>query len=221
MKWFSFILCFLLLTSCIDIFDDLTIHADGSGTLKYNINLSSSKVRINSILALDSIDGKKVPSLDEVKVKVQQFIKIMDSQPGISNVKIEENYTDFILKFQCDFHSVNQLQEAIKNTVNYITKEKHQQLETNWLTWDGTKLTRSIPDFTMSKMKEVKESDIEKLKTSVYTSVTRFDKTIEKCDNPNAQLNKTRQAVMLKTDCNSLRLKPTLLENVIYVSGKN
>ncbi|MEN9302675.1 MAG: hypothetical protein RL264_1104 [Bacteroidota bacterium] len=221
MKWFSFILCFLLLTSCIDIFDDLTIHADGSGTLKYNINLSSSKVRINSILALDSIDGKKVPSLDEVKVKVQQFIKIMDSQPGISNVKIEENYTDFILKFQCDFNSVNQLQEAIKNTVNYITKEKHQQLETNWLTWDGTKLTRSIPDFTMSKMKEVKESDIEKLKTSVYTSVTRFDKTIEKCDNPNAQLNKTRQAVMLKTDCNSLRLKPTLLENVIYVSGKN
>jgi hypothetical protein len=211
----------LLLTSCIDIFDDLTIHADGSGTLKYNINLSSSKVRINSILALDSIDGKKVPSLDEVKVKVQQFIKIMDSQPGISNVKIEENYTDFILKFQCDFNSVNQLQEAIKNTVNYITKEKHQQLETNWLTWDGTKLTRSIPDFTMSKMKEVKESDIEKLKTSVYTSVTRFDKTIEKCDNPNAQLNKTRQAVMLKTDCNSLRLKPTLLENVIYVSGKN
>ena len=49
--------------------DELTIHDDGSGTLKYAINLSSSRVKVNSILALDSLDGKKVPSIDEIKAK--------------------------------------------------------------------------------------------------------------------------------------------------------
>ena len=50
--------------------DELTIHDDGSGTLKYAINLSSSRVKVNSILALDSLDGKKVPSIEEIKTKI-------------------------------------------------------------------------------------------------------------------------------------------------------
>ena len=49
--------------------DELTIHDDGSGTLKYAINLSSSRVKVNSILALDSLDGKKVPSIEDIKTK--------------------------------------------------------------------------------------------------------------------------------------------------------
>lgn len=55
--------------------DELTIHDDGSGTLKYVINLSSSRVKVNSILALDSLDGKKVPSIEEIKTKVSLFKK--------------------------------------------------------------------------------------------------------------------------------------------------
>ena len=55
--------------------DELTIHDDGSGTLKYAINLSSSRVKVNSILALDSLDGKKVPSIEEIKTKVSLFKK--------------------------------------------------------------------------------------------------------------------------------------------------
>ena len=87
------------LSSCIEILDDLTIHADGSGTFRYNINLSSNKIKVNSILALDSLDGQKVPKIEDIKEKVQLFIKTLDAQNGISNVKIEENYTDFIFKF--------------------------------------------------------------------------------------------------------------------------
>ena len=59
-----FVFCLLVFQSCIEIMDELTIHDDGSGTLKYAINLSSSRVKVNSILALDSLDGKKVPSIE-------------------------------------------------------------------------------------------------------------------------------------------------------------
>ena len=72
---FVFVFCLLIFQSCIEIMDELTIHDDGSGTLKYAINLSSSRVKVNSILALDSLDGEKVPNIDEIKAKVLLFKK--------------------------------------------------------------------------------------------------------------------------------------------------
>ncbi len=222
MKWIYFApFLFLFLTSCIEIIDDLTIHNDGSGTLKYNVNLSSSKVKVNSILALDSLEGKKMPSLDEIKSKVQQFIKVLDSQNGISNVKVEENYTDFILKFQCDFASVSQLQEGIKNTLLQISKEKSTpEMEHQWLVWDGNKLARSIPNFTRFKMKEMKESDVELLKKGSYTSITRFDRQVDKCENQNATISKSKLAVMVKTDTYSLKQNQNILENTVFLSPR-
>ena len=63
-KFIPFIFLVLFgLSSCIEIIDDLSLKSDGSGTFKYSVNLSSSKIKVNSILALDSIDGKKVPSM--------------------------------------------------------------------------------------------------------------------------------------------------------------
>ena len=219
---FLFVLIFSL-SSCIEILDDLTIHADGSGTFRYNINLSSNKIKVNSILALDSLDGQKVPKIEDIKEKVQQFIKTLDAQNGISNVKIEENYTDFIFKFSCDFTNVLLLQEGIKTTISSMTKEKNtSELNHNWITWDGTKLTRSIPTITLNKVKELKQSDIEQLKQGSYTSISRFDKPVEKFGNPAAILSKNKQAVMIKTDTYSLKENPDILENVIYlISTKN
>ena len=214
---FLFVLIFSL-SSCIEILDDLTIHADGSGTFRYNINLSSNKIKVNSILALDSLDGQKVPKIEDIKEKVQQFIKTLDAQNGISNVKIEENYTDFIFKFSCDFTNVLLLQEGIKTTINSMTKEKNtSELNHNWITWDGTKLTRSIPSITLNKVKDLKQSDIEQLKQGSYTSISRFDKPVEKFGNTAAILSKNKQAVMIKTDTYSLKENPSILENVIYL----
>ena len=217
------ILLIFSLSSCIEILDDLTIHTDGSGTLRYNINLSSNKIKVNSILALDSLDGQKVPKIEDIKEKVQQFIKTLDAQNGISNVKIEENYTDFILKFSCDFTNVLLLQEGIKATISSMTKEKNiSELNHNWITWDGTKLSRSIPAITLNKVKELNQSDLEQLKQGTYTSISRFDKAVEKIGNPAASLSKNKLAVMIKTDTYILKENSSILENVIYlISNKN
>ena len=55
----------LALSSCVDIWDDIALHADGSGTYKYTVNMSASKVKINSILALDSVDGHYIPDVSK------------------------------------------------------------------------------------------------------------------------------------------------------------
>jgi hypothetical protein len=222
MKYFKIFLSALILfsfTSCIEIIDDVTVNNDGSGTMKYTINLSASKVKINSILALDSLDGKKVPSKDEIETKIASFIRKMKTKTGVSNVQMESNLTDFIFKFQCDFTSVSALQSAIKEVVEEETEDKNlKELDHNWMSWDGQKLVRSIPDVTIEKTKELKAEDIELLKTGNYTSITRFERAVDRFDNVNALLSKNKLAVMIKTNPYLLSQNYSLLENTIYLT---
>lgn len=219
---YLFYLTVLLFTmvSCVQIIDDITIKSDGTGTFKYTINLSSSKMKLNSILALDSLDGKKVPSVAEIQDKIQYFKEKLDKKEGISNIKVDANFTDFIFKFQCDFQSVQNLQKAIKEIILEESKEKDmKELDHNWLSWDGAKLIRSIPTFTTRTTTKLKTEDIEALKTGSYTSITRFDRPIDKFENPLAQLSANKLAVMIRTNPYSLSQNTELLENTIYLSG--
>lgn len=216
---FLLILSFLGLTSCIEIIDDISLKNDGSGTLKYTINLSSSKVKINSILALDSLDGRKVPSIPEMEERIVSFKKKLSTKTGISNVTIESDFTNYIFKLQCDFTSVLALQNALKDVIEEESKEKNiPELDHNWLSWDGTKMTRSIPEITVKKTKEIKSEDIELMKQGNYTSITRFERPVEKFDNSAAVLSKNKMAVMIKTNPYALTQNSNILENIIYLS---
>lgn len=208
-----------LSTSCIEIIDDLLIHDDGSGILKYTLNLSSSKVKVNSYLALDSVQGQRVPKIPEIKEKVASFKKHLSSQKGITNVIIEENYTDFIFKFSCGFSSPQALQSAIQASAAHMAKDQTiAESNEKWIIWDGSSLTRSIPQITSKKVKELDKKDEDLLKQGSYTSITRFDRTIEKFDNQNAKLSKSQMALMLKVDTYSLKENENLLENRIFLS---
>jgi len=208
-----------LSTSCIEIIDDLLIHDDGSGILKYTLNLSSSKVKVNSYLALDSVQGQRVPKIPEIKEKVAAFKKHLSSQKGITNVIIEENYTDFIFKFSCGFSSPQALQSAIQASAAHMAKDQTiAESNAKWIIWDGSSLTRSIPEITSKKVKELDKKEEDLLKQGSYTSITRFDRTIEKFDNQNAKLSKSQMALMLKVDTYSLKENENLLENRIILS---
>jgi len=217
--YFLFLGLFFL-TSCIEIIDDVSLNADGSGTLKYTINLSESKVKINSVLALDSIDGRKVPSLDEIKSRVNRVKEVLSSKSGISNVSIEANYTDYFFRLTCDFASLSELQAALSETIKQESEEKNlAELDHKWLSWDGSKFVRSVPDFTLNRTKQLSAEDLEKLKEGSYTCISRFARTVDRFDNSSAVLSKNKMAVMVKTNAYSLTQNPSLLENTIYLSG--
>ena len=155
MKYLLLFFLIGLVTSCIEISDDLTLNNDGSGTLRYKINLSASKVKVNSILALDSLDGKPVPSKTQISAKINEFVRLLDAQVGISNVLIEENYTDYIFKFSCDFTSVRNLQDGIKLSLAQISNYKYStSAEQFWLSWDGNTLVRTIPAYVTQQIKK-------------------------------------------------------------------
>lgn len=215
---FAAILALFSFSSCIEILDDLTLNNDGSGTFKYSINLSSSKVKVNSILALDSLDGKKVPSIDEISAKIKEVVDQLKASNGISNVQMESNYTDFIFKLQFDFTSLKTLQDAIVTIVKAESKNSDlKEIEARWLSYDDDKLVRSIPQITVEKVNQIKKEDADLLKQGSYTSITRFERDVESFENPEAKLAKNNKAVMLRTNAYSLTQNSSLLDNTIYL----
>lgn len=215
---FTFLLLGLIFTlsSCIEIIDDLTLNADGSGTFKYNVNLSSSKVKVNSILALDSLDGKKVPSLEEIKRRIDKIAQELRAQPGITQVVVDADYTDFILRLSFDFTSLNALQDGVKAVIRLESGDKPlNQMDHEWVSFDENTLRRSIPQLKVTQSKQLDDADRELLKKGSYTAITRFGKEIESYSNEQAMLSKNLKAVLLRTDPYSLMQDPSLLDNTI------
>lgn len=208
----------LLYSGCVEIIDDLSLNHDGSGTFKYNVNLSSSKVKINSVLALDSLDGKRVPTIGEISNRVNEITDLLKTKDGISNVEMISDYDNYIFKLSFDFENLAVLQNSIKEIAMRENKGKEiPELEHKWLEYNGEYLARSIPKITLKKVQEIKIEDRKLLHEGTYTSITRFENEILDAENPSSKFSKNNMAVMIRTDPYSLIENPGLLDNRIRI----
>jgi hypothetical protein len=209
----------LMLNSCIEIIDDLSLNLDGSGTFKYTVNLSSSKVKVNSILALDSFNGKKVPKIEEIESKINQFRELLTLEKGIKSVQTEFNKVDFIAKITVDFSSLEDLQAGIKSVLSQLDPSiKYSEDYTAWITWDFKSLKRMIPQLVEERIKNETQSDQELLNTGSYTCISRLPKSILNTSNSACKLNPTKTAAMLRVNTWDLKLNPSLLEHTLTLS---
>jgi len=209
----------LMLSSCIEIIDDLSLNLDGSGTFKYTVNLSSSKVKVNSILALDSFNGKKVPKIEEIESKINQFRELLTLEKGIKSVQTEFNKVDFIAKITVDFSSLEDLQAGIKSVLTQLDSSiKYSEDDTAWITWDHKSLKRMIPQLVEERIKNETQSDQALLNTGSYTCISRLPKAIQNTSNSACKLNPTKTAAMLRVNTLDLKLNPSLLEHTLTLS---
>lgn len=219
MKYLFLFVCLFCLSSCIELLDDIKINSNGSGQFKYQINLSSSRTKINSILALDSIDGNKIPTKPDIEEKIIEFKNYLSKQPGIKNVVIEYNFTDYIFKLSCDFDNVKNLQSAIENSVEKVSN-KSVENDVEWLVWSDGKLERNIPSVASERFNNSKWLDLELLNSGIYTSISRFDKQIESCSNLSSKISKNKTAVMIQSKTDELFNNPQVLKNKILLEGQ-
>jgi hypothetical protein len=214
MKYFYFFLI-LLLTSCVEIIDDLKINSDGTGTFKYTINLSASKTKVTSILALDSLYGEKVPKVNDIKEKIKSFKEKLKEQEGISNVIVTEDYVNYIIKFQCDFKSVNHLETALKKSIVEI--QQKNEIDYDWLCFKNKVLVRKTPVLNLDEIRKFGDRDIDKLKTGNYTSIVRFSSKIDTFENKMAIKSKSNTSIMVRVTPDMLLLNQNLLDNRIIL----
>lgn len=124
---FLILLVGFLNTSCIEIIDDLLIHDDGSGILKYTINLSSSKVKVNSYLALDSVQGQRVPRFQKSRKRLQRLKNTYPLKKAYQMLLLRKTTPILFLNFHVAFHHLRHYKLPYKQVSRTWQKIKRLQ----------------------------------------------------------------------------------------------
>jgi hypothetical protein len=195
--YWLFCVCILFACSaCVEIIDDLTLNADGSGKWNLKINFSESTVKINSILSLDSINGLRVPSIDDLRKRSARFNDVVNAQPGIKSASYTEDLTHFIWTFSFEFNSIEQLEKALLTALEDQKVKGLHLPENGFVRQNGNAVSKQMP-FDLSELsKKINAEDRSKLFQGKYISILRFNSTILKNTNLRYKIAQNLKATM-------------------------
>lgn len=210
------------LSGCFELIEDTTIHKDGSGEYKLTVNLSASQTRLNSVMALDSIDGKKVPSEAEINKEIAAFTERMNSTDGISEATYSFSTDDWILKFSCSFDSLTALKRSIREASQKWNKSKKDNERMNQviLSFDENIYSRQFSANINDKMRaEVRaDEDYGKLSEGKCVFIQRFDQTIKSVNHENVRIAKNQKASMLMVSPIQIFKNPKILDYSVHLN---
>lgn len=214
----SFI-CVISCSSCFEFIEEINLNNDGSGIMQLTLNLSQSKSKVASVLLLDSVNHYKVPDKQEIQNKMNEAVGYLRKQNGISNVKSNIDFSNYIATITFSFRELGQINNITKNLL------AQQNISGNNLSAYGfNRLTnmffRSYKYLSETKKQydKLKNEDKEIFKSASYTSIYRFQRTIATQTNPGAQISKSQKAVMQKCSVMDLINGTAMLNNVIQLN---
>lgn len=215
----SGLFCLLLsLSSCFDFIEELNLNNDGSGNMTLTINLSKSKTKIASLMLLDSVNGHKIPSKEDIETALDEAVSYLKKETGISQVIKKADYDNYIFSISYHFTSVNNINDIVTEllgkqkikpfTSSYNYDKNNRAFSLNYNYHDESKL----------QFNKLKADDKKIFNDAFYTSIYRFESEIEAHTNTGAKLSKSKKAVMLRTAATDLIHGKTDLTNKIQLN---
>ncbi len=190
----------LLLTSCFDAVEEVNLNEDGSGSFAFTINMSQSSAKIAAALLVDSINGRKVPSKEEINTRIKELATLAEKIQGISAVKTAQNFETFVFSFRCSFSdltALNRLLEEVKRTYHQQalmgTKHFEYDKKTNIYTRNGTYVIGDAYGQLTSLEKSI-------LSKASIVSICRFNSEVISSANPKATIAPSKKAVLLRVN---------------------
>ena len=217
-KYLLFSVLLMSLSSCFELIEDTTLNSDGSGIYKLTLNLSSSTTRINSIMAMDSIGGKKVPSHSELQTKIQEYLRLLNSKEGISDAKGTLNTENWILKIDLNFKSLDDLKKGMIELSEDINKRKaSESVNQIQLSYLNNIYLRELGAFIPEKWQNQAKSDKEfsRLNEGKCIFIQRFDQEITEVSSKDARISKNKKAVMLQLSPSEIVHDPKKIDYTI------
>lgn len=216
MHKFIILLLTLPLLSCFEFIHEVDLNSDGSGHLNVVLNFSRSQSKIDMLLLLDEVNGHDVPSTIEIAQKLKVFEDSARVTAGVSNVNSHFNQIDYILEFSCDFDNLNTLNERIYSLWKNSEPEKAEKI--SYYTFEHKKLKVNIGNSAVKLFNGLSPADREVLIGADYTSILRFQETIQKQSNPSAKVIPNKKVLILQSKVLELIRKPQLFNNTVYLN---
>ncbi|MFM2358951.1 MAG: hypothetical protein RLY16_944 [Bacteroidota bacterium] len=213
-------LCSLVIfQSCFDIVEQVFIKQDGSGNFQITLNFSKSKTKLNSMMKMKTVNGHPVPSQQEIKDRVAGIEKSVAKIGGISQVKSQLDFDNFIATFSCSFSKVNQLNLAVQK-INAEEKGNKENVG-NLFQHDNQQKTFSRLN-TLSLKKEydkMTSADREIFTGASYTTIYKFEQSVVSVSNAAAKVAPSKKAVLLRQNVLDIITNKKNIDNKIQLSN--
>ncbi len=194
----SFLLVMILfsLSSCFQFIEEITLNANGSGTLKLTLNMSQSKSKLASIMLLDSVNNRKVPSQKDIQNYMTESVDFLKKADGISNVKKSTDLTNYILSLSFDFTDVSKINGLTKK----MMEKQKTQVPLYSYSYNKTSQVFSRSYQPSAKLKtefnKLPGKDKPIFNTATFVSIQRFSKDIASNQNQTVKVSASGKAAM-------------------------
>ncbi len=202
--------------SCFEIVEEINLNDDGSGSFCFTINMSQSKLNINSMLLLDSVNGRPVPKKENLKAELGKVEAKLKEDGRITNVIVKENWEAYIFSISGNFNNIETLNKAINNISVGLGKLKggSPQVADNFSYHDGI-FTRLYNYNLVKDYNSLTEKDKVVFNNAKYTAIYRFNLPVKSFSNVDALKSKSGKALMLKLNIKDMITNHKTLANTI------
>lgn len=193
----------LLFSGCFELIEDLSFNEDGSGSYKLTLNLSASSMRVKSILAMDSLRGREVPSQQEIEEQLHDYANQLAKKSGIQKAEVAVNHSDLIVKLHINFETISALQKGVSSMSNdTIYQNEYSAFFENWFEYDGSQLSRNKIEFSDQKWRQrlKEDDDYHKLRDAKCVFIHRFPRPVAETSNPAMRISKDGKNTMLQVN---------------------
>jgi len=179
----------LSLTSCFELVEQISMNEDGTGEMTVTLNLNESKEQLKEFMqSEDGAGGFAAPDQKELDAFFKNIVATVSEVEGISNVKSDIFYEDFIFSISASFEQVEAMNEAVSKFTTGMTRGM-LDLKNEYAYEKGT--------FKRSFQSPIPEGEYEKvpmmqrviLESARIISVYRFEKTIKGMSNDDTELS--------------------------------
>ncbi len=218
---FLFIISFLLFfSSCFEITEEVNMKSDGSGDMLLTINMSQSKANLKNYMEMEEVQGIKIPSKSEIEGELATIKKTLFQVDGLTNIKINSDFNEFIFKVSGQFDNVKTLNIAINKVGSKLNKSPFPMIKKDNFDYSRGKFTRYFKylkdwDMTQEEYDNLNFTARFIMESAKYISIYRFDKPVKKITNTSAQVAPSKKAVKLESNLAEVLTGKKLIENVI------
>ena len=217
------LLLVLLNSSCFDIIEEINLNKDGSGTMLFTINMSKSKTKLASIMLLDSVNGYKVPSEDDIDIALKDVVSHLKKTKGISNIKQTKDFKNYIFSVSCDFANITSLNAIGSELIKKQNKRGKTNFSTQNFAYNATEKTferKFTYDPSIKKSFDYLDSENKKVfKDASYTAIYRFKENIQRASNTKAKIAPSKKAILLHVDAMAFIQGKQSIQNKIKLSN--
>lgn len=218
-RYFLLILVLCVFSSCFQIIEEINVASDGSGTVNLTLNLSASKTKVASLMLLDSVNGYKVPSKQQIQKEMEEAVAYLKKSPGITNVKKTIDFENYIATVTFAFKNISNINNVNQNVLKKLKIKAINNSSYSFSPETGVFQRRYLPTKeALVEYNKLKPEVKNVFKEATYTSIYRFDKPVALTMNPLAKISKTKKAVMLNAGIMGLINGKTNISNQITLT---